>query len=55
MNALVASDNKDETLQSSFSSSDGSEGEGIALGSDSSDTLIVSIVFYIKMLIQEYV
>ena len=54
-NALVVSDDEDETSQRASSSSNGSEGEGIALGSDSSDTLIVSIVFYIKMLIQEYV
>ena len=54
-NALVASDDEDETSQSSSTSSNGSEGEGIALGSDSSDTWIVNIVFYIKRLIHEYV
>ena len=37
-NTVVASDDEDETSQRSPSSSDGSEGEGIALGSDSSDT-----------------
>ena len=36
-NALVASDDKDETSQSSSSLSDGSEGEGIPLDSGSSD------------------
>ena len=54
-NTLVASDDEDATSQSSSSSSDESEGDGITLGSDSSNTLIVNIVFYIKMLIHEYV
>ena len=54
-NALVASDDEDETSRSSFSSSYGSEGQGIALGTDSPDIWIVNIVFYIKMVIHEYV
>ena len=37
-NALIASDNEDETLQSSSSIQDRCEGEGITLGYDSSDT-----------------
>ena len=37
-NALVASDDEDETSQSSSSSLDGSKGDDIALGSDCSDT-----------------
>ena len=37
-NALVASDDEDETSQRSTSSTDGSKGEGIPLDSGSSDT-----------------
>ena len=39
-NALVANDDEDETSQSSSSSSNGSENDGIDLGSDSCDTQI---------------
>ena len=35
-NALVASDDEDEPSQSSYTSSGGSEGEGVSLGSDGS-------------------
>ena len=35
--ALVASDDEDKTSQSSFSSLDGSKGEGVSLGSHGSN------------------
>ena len=38
-NALVASDDEDDTSQISSSSSDGSEGEGVAFGSDNYNIL----------------